>query len=136
MRLVRRAKETGKRMAHGQLVGVRPGDGKQFMLAQVRWLMGADNGDLHAGVKLLPGLPSPLAVRPTGLNVQQDSWVPAIALSAVPALESPASLVLPTGWYKPKRIVELYAERSSKAMLTEVIERGIDFERVAFQIVP
>jgi len=57
-------------------------------------------------------------------------------LTAVPALESPPSLVLPTGWFKPKRIVELYAERSSKAMLTEVIERGIDFERVAFQIVP
>jgi cyclic-di-GMP-binding protein len=136
MRMVRQAKEPGKRMAHGQLIGVRPGDGKQFMLAQVRWLMGADNGDLHAGVKLLPGLPSPLAVRPTGLNVQQDSWVPALALSAVPALESPPSLVLPTGWYKPKRIVELYADRSSKAMLTEVIERGIDFERVAYQIVP
>ncbi|HEY3077303.1 MAG TPA: hypothetical protein VGJ74_19195 [Burkholderiales bacterium] len=136
MRMVRPAKEAGKRMAHGQLIGVRPGDGKQFMLAQVRWLMGADNGDLHAGVKLLPGLPSPLAVRPTGLNVQADSWVPALALSAVPALESPPSLVLPTGWYKPKRIVELYAERSSKAMLTEVIERGIDFERVAYQIVP
>src|SRR6266850_2155205 len=136
MRMVRKAKEPGKRLAHGQLIGVRPGDGKQFMLAQVRWLMGADNGDLHAGVKLLPGLPSPLAVRPTGLNVQQDSWVPALALSAVPALESPPSLVLPHGWFKPKRIVELYAERSSKAMLTEVIERGVDFERVAFQPVP
>src|SRR5438874_2423725 len=48
MRIVRRAKEPGKRMAHGQLIGVRPGDGKQFMLAQIRWLMGADNGDLHA----------------------------------------------------------------------------------------
>src|SRR5438105_7164737 len=136
MRMVRPAKEPGKRMAHGQLIGVRPGDGKQFMLAQLRWLMGADNGDLHAGVKLLRGLPSPLAVRPTGLNVQSDSWVPALALSAVPALESPPSLVLPTGWFKPKRIVELYAERSTKAMLLEVIERGTDFERVAFQIVP
>jgi hypothetical protein len=136
MRMVRKAKEQGKRMAHGQLIGVRLGDGKQFMLGQVRWLMGAADGDLHAGVKLLPGLPSPLAVRPTGLNVQADSWVPAIALSAVPALESPRSLVLPTGWFKPKRIVELYAERSQKAMLTEVIERGTDFERVAFQIVP
>jgi hypothetical protein len=136
MRLVRPAKEPGKRMAHGQLIGVRPGDGTKFMLAQIRWLMGADNGDLHAGVKLLPGLPAPIAVRPTGLNVQADSWVPALILGAVAALESPVSLVLPNGWFKPKRIVELYAERSSKAMLTEVIERGTDFERVAFQVVP
>src|SRR4051812_11476353 len=135
MRIVRRAGEAGKRMAHGQLIGVRPADGKHFMLAQVRWLMGSDNGDVHAGVKLLPGLPRPLAARPTGLNVQADSWVPAIALSAVPALESPPSIVLPSGWYKPKRVIELHDERSSKAMLTEVIERGIDFERVAFQAV-
>ncbi len=136
MRMVRRASEAGKRMAHGQLIGVRPADGKHFMLAQVRWLMGADNGDVRAGVKLLPGLPRPLAVRPTGLNVQADSWVPAIALSAVPALESPPSLVVPAGWYKPKRIIEVYEQSSSKAMLTEVIERGIDFERVAYQTVP
>src|SRR3954471_20740616 len=136
MRIVRRAGEAGKRMAHGQLIGVRPADGKHFMLAQVRWLMGSDNGDVHAGVKLLPGLPRPLAARPTGLNVQADSWVPAIALSAVPALESPASIVLPSGWYKPKRVIELHDERSSKAMLTEVIERGIDFERVGYQTVP
>jgi hypothetical protein len=136
MRMVRAAGEAGKRMAHGQLIGVRPADGKQFMLAQVRWLMGSENGDVHAGVKLLPGLPRPLAVRPTGLNVQQDAWVPAIALSAVPALESPPSLVLPSGWYKPKRIIEVYDQSSSKAMLTEVIERGIDFERVAYQTVP
>jgi len=136
MRMVRAAAEAGKRMAHGQLIGVRPADGKQFMLAQVRWLMGSENGDVHAGVKLLPGLPRPLAVRPTGLNVQQDAWMPAIALSAVPALESPPSLVLPSGWYKPKRIIEVYDQSSSKAMLTEVIERGIDFERVAYQTVP
>ena len=136
MRMVRKANEPGKRLAHGQLIGVRPGNGKQFMLAQVRWLMGGDNGDLFAGVKLLPGLPSPLAVRPTGLNVQADSWVPAIGLSPVPALESPATLVLPNGWYKPKRIVEIHAERSAKIMLTEVLERGVDFERVAYQVVP
>ncbi len=136
MHMVRKANEPGKRLAHGQLIGVRPGDGKQFMLAQLRWLMAAENGDVHAGLKLLPGLPSPIAVRPTGLNVQQDSWVPALALGAVAALNSPISLVLPSGWYKPKRIVELYREASSKAMLMEVIERGVDFERVAYQPVP
>src|SRR5919204_3204788 len=133
LRLGRPAAESGKRLAHGQLIGVRPADGKQFMLAQVRWLMQGANGDLHAGVKLIPGLPSPLAVRPTGLNVQQEAWVPALALSAVSALNSPPSLLLPSGWYKPKRIIELYAEASSKVRLTELIERGSDFERVAFE---
>jgi len=133
LRMVRKAAQAGKRIAHGQLIGVRPADGKQFMLAQARWLMAAENGDVHAGVKLLPGLPSPLAVRPTGLNVQQESWVPALGLSAVPALNSQASLVLPAGYFKPKRVIEVYADTSSKVRLTQLIERGADFERVAYE---
>src|SRR5581483_6851864 len=94
LRLVRAAAEPGKRLAHGQLIGVRPVDSKQFMLAHVRWVMTAENGDLHTGVKLMPGIPSPLAVRPTGLNVQPEAWAPALGLSAVPALNAPASLIL------------------------------------------
>jgi cyclic-di-GMP-binding protein len=133
LHLVRPAAESGKRLAHGQLIGVRPADGKQFILAQVRWLMGAENGDLHAGVRLLPGVPSPLAVRATGLNVQQESWVPALGLSAVAALNSPVSLVLPAGWFKPKRVIELHAESTARVRLTDVMERGADFERVAYE---
>ena len=106
------------------------------MLAQVRWVMGAENGDLHAGVKLLPGVPSPLAARPAGLNVEAESWVPALGLTAVPALNAPASLILGPGWYKPKRVIELHAESPSKVRLTEVMERGVDFERVAYEQVP
>jgi hypothetical protein len=136
MRLVRRAAEKGKRLAHGQLIGVRPTSGKQFMIGQVRWLMQGEKGDLHAGVKLLPGLPNAITVRPTGLNVNEDSWVPALYLAAVAALEEPASVIVPAGWYKPKRIVEIHMETTGKAMLTKVIERGSDFERVAYERVP
>jgi hypothetical protein len=136
MRLVRRAAEKGKRLTHGQLIGVRPTSGEQFMIGQVRWLMQAEKGDLHAGVKLLPGLANAISARPTGLNITEDSWVPALSMGAVPALDEPASLLLPAGWYKPKRIVEIHMDTSSKVMLTKVIERGSDFERVAFERVP
>jgi hypothetical protein len=133
IRIVRKAADAGKRYAHGQLVGVRPASGTKFMLAQVRWLMGAESGDLHAGLRLLPGLPSPVAVRSTGLNVQNEQYLPAIALSGVQALNAPASLVLPPGWYKPKRIIELYAATPTKVRLLEVADRGADFERVAYE---
>jgi hypothetical protein len=136
MRLVRRSAEKGKRLSHGQLIGVRPTNGDQFMIGQVRWLMQGDKGDLHAGVKLLPGLPNAISVRPTGLNVTEDSWVPALYFAAVPALEEPASIIVPAGWYKPKRIIEIHMDSSTKAMLTKVIERGGDFERVAYERVP
>lgn len=133
MRMVRSKSEPGKRYAHGQLLGLRPGEGAKFMLGQVRWLMGAANGDLHAGVRLLPGLPSPVAIRQTGLNIQNQEYVPAIALSAVPALNAGPSLIVPPGWYKPKRIIELHSDRGSKIRLTEVVERGADFERVLYE---
>jgi len=54
----------------------------------------------------------------------------------VPALNSPASLVLASGLYKPKRVIELHAEKASRVRLTEVLERGADFERVAYEPVP
>ena len=59
--------------------------------------------------------------------------MPALGLSAVPALNSQASLVLPAGYFKPKRVIEVYADTSSKVRLTQLIERGADFERVAYE---
>jgi hypothetical protein len=74
-----------------------------------------------------------VAVRPTGLNIQNQDYVPAIALGAVPALNAPPSLVLPSGWFKPKRILELHSGSAAKVRLTEVVERGADFERVLYE---
>ncbi|HEX4927492.1 MAG TPA: hypothetical protein VFV74_05790 [Burkholderiales bacterium] len=133
MRLARQASAAGKRYSHGQLLGLRPADGAKFMLAQVRWLMQAQSGELHAGVRLLPGLPRPVAVRPTGLNVQNLEYVPAIALGAVAALNAAPSLVLPSGWYRPKRILDLHTGAPEKVRLVEVLDRGTDFERVLYE---
>jgi hypothetical protein len=133
LRMVRRAASSGERLSHGQLLAVRPGEAKNFMLGQVRWLMGADNGDLSVGVRLLPGLPQAIAARATGLNAQNEKYLPALSLSTVPALNTSASLVLPPGWYKPKRVIELMTDPPTRAALTEILDRGTDFERVGFE---
>ena len=133
LRMVRRASDPGRRCSHGQLILVRPADAKSFMLGQLRWLMAAQNGDLYAGMKLLPGLPAGTAVRPVGLNVQVEKFVPALALGAVKAIGSPPTLVLPVGWYKPGKILVTYGEDSQRVRLTELVERGSDFERVAYE---
>ena len=133
LRLVRASGTLGRRYTQGQLMAVRPHDAKHFMLAQVRWLMQGENGDLHAGLKLMPGLPSGIGVRPTGLNAQGEDYVPALALSAVQALNAPATLILPSGWYKPKRVIEVYTGEALHMRLAEVIERGTDFERVTYE---
>jgi hypothetical protein len=133
LRIVRKAATPGKRYAHGQLVAVRPADAKTFMLGQVRWLMAGENGDLHAGVRLLAGVPSAVAVRPTGVNVQSEKFVQAMALGAVAAINQPTTLVIPTGWFKPKRVVELFTDTEHNVRLLEVVERGSDFERVTYE---
>jgi cyclic-di-GMP-binding protein len=135
LKLVRRAGNPGKRYTHGQLIGLKPGDAKSFMLGQVRWLVQNDAGDLYAGVRLLPGLPAATAVRPTGLNVIGAKYVQALSLTGVASLNSPPSLVLPAGWFKPKRIVEVYVEGHLRVRLTEIIDRGSDYERCAYEMV-
>jgi cyclic-di-GMP-binding protein len=133
LRIVRKADTPGKRYAHGQLVAVRPADAKTFMLGQVRWVMAGEAGDLHAGIKLLAGVPGAVAVRPTGVNVQSEKFVQALSLGAVAAINQPTTLVLPTGWFKPKRVIELFSDTEHNVRLLEVIERGSDFERVTYE---
>ena len=134
LKLVRHAADQGKRYTHGQLIGVKPADAKGFMLGQVRWLVQNDEGDLFAGIRLLPGLPAATAVRPTGLNVLDAKYVPALSLTGVAALSSPPSLVLPSGWFKPKRVIEVFVEGHVKVRLTEILDRGSDYERVAYEM--
>jgi hypothetical protein len=131
--LARAANAAGRRYAHGQLVAVRPQDAPGFMLGQVRWLSASAAGELRAGVKLLPGVPAGIAARPTGLNAQNEKYLPAFSLGAVAALAAPASLVLPSGWFKPRRVVELFADTPRRVRFTEVLERGSDFERILYE---
>jgi hypothetical protein len=133
LHILRPAGQGTKRYAHGQLVTVRPPDASGFILGQVRWLIGAVNGDLRAGVKLMPGIATPTSVRGTGLNDQTERPILALTLAAVPAVKSPATLVLPAGWFKPKRVLEIVGEKPYNVRLTEVVERGSDFERVAYE---
>jgi len=133
LHMVRPAGHGAKRYAHGQLVAVRPPDASGFILGQVRWLIGAASGDLRAGVKLMPGIATATLVRGTGLNDKAERPASALSLAAVPAVKSPASLVLPAGWFKPKRVLEVGDDKPYNVRLTEVIERGSDFERVAYE---
>ena len=133
LRLSRSADGIGQRYAQGQLIGLRPAGTGAGMLGQLRWLMIAQDAELHAGVRLLPGMPSAIAVRGTGINAHDESYVRALALSEAQALGAAACLVLAPGWFKPRRVIELRGAGSVR--LTEVLERGLDFERVAYEAV-
>ena len=136
LRMARRAGNPGKRMAPGQLVGVRPADSKSFQLGQVRWLMAGNAGDLHCGVRLLPGAPIAAAVRAIGVNVAGERYVQAFALAAVPALNAPPTLVTAAGWFRPKRVIEAAIHRTLRVRLLALVERGTDFERLSYEVLP
>jgi hypothetical protein len=132
-RIARGALAAGRRMGHGQLVALRPADARGFQLAHVRWLMTTEAGEITCGLRYLPGVPQGVAVRGSGVNAADESYVPAIALGAVPALKSPPTLVLPAGWFKPRRVIEALLRRAVRVRLLEAHERGADFERVTFE---
>jgi hypothetical protein len=133
MRLFRPAAASGGRYALTQLLAVRPADTKNFLLGAVRWLRTEADEGLHLGARIIPGVPRAVAVRPTGINAQSEKFVPALYCPALAALGAPASLILPPGWYRPKRVLEVYSDASESLLLSGVIERGSDFERVAIE---
>lgn len=116
------------RLGHGQLVSVRPRGGHSVTVGTIQWLQEAQDGDLHVGVRLVPGQPSPVAVR----LEEQAKFLAALMLPTVAALNAPTSLLLPLGTYGMNRTIELVASRREYVQLTGLLEVGADFERVAF----
>lgn len=133
MRILRDGKG-GERLAHTQIVGVRPADSDAFVLGVIRWIMVNRDGFPQAGVRTLPGLPQPIALRAYGLNVSAtEPYVQAFLLPQVPALQTPPSLVMPSGWFKSKRVVETFHNQMSQNVKLEyLIEKGLGYERASF----
>jgi hypothetical protein len=127
--LVRRRDDThATPIAHGQLMLVHGDGGRKGMVAAVQWLQESGEGDMHVGARILPGVPAPVTVR-NG----DGSRALGIALSALPSLGEPATLVLPAGWFRPGRTVEVREERVQTVRLAALVERGTDYERVSFE---
>jgi len=123
----------GKKMAHGQLLATCPNDSNVFILAQTTWLMQERGGGLIAGVAALPGIPQAVVARPIIRGgTHSELYSRAFLLPAVQAIGSEQSLVIPQGWYRKGRIIEIHTDTSRRVELQHVLEDGPDFERVSF----
>jgi hypothetical protein len=130
-----REDDVGVRLGPGHLVAVRPTNANAFMVGTISWVKVTLSGQLHSGVRYLPGLPNAVAMRATGVNLTiSDKYVAALLLPAVPVLKTPASLIAPRDWYKPGRIVEIVQVGRNKLQLKMElsIETGSDYERISF----
>ena len=119
------------RVSHNQLVAVRRGTSKSFCLGVVQWLRVEETGALLSGIRLFPGVARAVAAAaknftaPSGVHGYERALL--LPEMAVPA--TPATLILPLGWYQPGRIVEIVGEQKQVAKLVNVIEKGSDFDR-------
>ncbi|MDR2451196.1 MAG: hypothetical protein LBE85_05355 [Candidatus Accumulibacter sp.] len=131
-RLIR--KVGGRKVAHGQLIALRPRDSDRFLLAQTTWLMQENRGGLTVGIRALPGLPAAVSARQVDTaDGPGQLYQRAFLLSALGA-DAKQSLVLPAGWFRPGRVVEVFTDDAWQVRLTTVLDSGPDFERVAFDV--
>lgn len=133
LRLLRAAGTAGARMGSGHLVAVRPTDARAFMLGAVRWAQMLASGDLTVGVRVLPGVPQAVAVRPSDADAAGERYQPGLLLPAVPALHLAASVVLPAGWFRAGRTVDVHGDKPSAVVLEALLDRGPDFDRCAYR---
>ena len=126
---------TGVRIEHGQLLGLRAGEEGPLLLCRVSWLMYARAGALMAGIHVLPGAPQAVAARLTGPSASPSGgFSRAFLLPPMPALDEPACLVLPKGWFQPGRVVDVEAERPFEAKLLRLRQYGGNFDRVSYSV--
>lgn len=131
-RLARPLMQPGGRIGGGQLVAVQPEGARGYLLAVARWARITGGTELQAGVNILAGIPLAVAVRGIGLSTTNEIYRHGFLLPAVPALDEPESVVVPAGWFRAGRLIELYTESSRQIRLTRLLDRGSDFERAVF----
>lgn len=125
------------RVRVGDLLGLRtPGEGTAWTVASVRWLRSANPSSVEIGVQRLT--PSAEAVVAKSLNErnQESDFMPALLLPEIKALNTPPTLVVPCGVFRPDRTLYLdNGYRLSKITATKLLESTGAFERLVFQVV-
>lgn len=125
---------SGTRIGNNQLLAARPSDGTGYVLGVVRWVTLTAQGEMHLGMRTLPGAPLAIAARRVALNATETHrFVPAFRLPQIAALQTPDSLVLPLGWFHPGGTVEVNMGDGVRAVkMQTLIEKGADYECVSY----
>ncbi len=121
----------GGRIRCEQLLALHRDKTPSCVLGATVWVKVMLNGRLQIGVRYLPGQPE--AVR---ISASKASKLPAPAflLPAMPDIRTPASLVIPSGWFEAGRVIEVLHQNGEIVVvrLGFSVEHGLDFQRVSF----
>jgi hypothetical protein len=129
-----RSEKVAVAVGRNRILALRPSDTSTFLVGSIRWLMSKVDGQLQVGVKSIPGVPKAIAARPVQLNGDAaNKFMQALLLSEVPALKTPSRLILPAGFFQPRRLLELQVgEQRMTVKLLELLDKGADFELVTY----
>jgi hypothetical protein len=123
------------RMSHNQLLGIRR-SADNIRLGTVQWIRVDSGNETQCGVRLFPGVPQTIRVRPANLNAPKtQEYETALLTPAVTTPAAPMAMYLPAGWFQAGRLIEIQgdakADNKRVAKLLTLIERGADFDRCA-----
>jgi len=113
-----------------QLVVVR--DEERTRLGYVTRVAQGEPGEIAIALALWPGQPRSIAVRPTSIAFAEELPLPALMLGATE--QEAVTLIVPPRTFNPGRILRsMDTGPERKFRLTKLLQRGGDFERVAFE---
>lgn len=123
------------RIAHNQLMAVQRRGTRSFQIGMIQWLRMEHDKQISLGVRIFPGVPQAVAVRPSNFTPDSNVYERALLLPEVPASATPATLILPPGWFQSGRFVETQSDRKQAAKLLNLLEMGSDFDRCTITLI-
>ena len=120
----------GARLKAKQLVATQAAGAVCCTLGVISWINVTRSGQLHAGIRHLPGTPQAVAVK----TPKSTASSAALLLPAMPELKIPASLIVPRHLFEAGGTLEITQAQGEKknVKMGISVEQGIDYERISF----
>lgn len=135
LRIAREAGSPQRRLGAGQLIALKSSRDESFLLAVARWLVAIGNGEINAGVMWIPGAPLGATARTVEL-AGREHFERAFVLPEIERLSVPTSIILPLNSFRGPREVDLINPTLGRMRLINLMQRGLDFDRVLFETLP
>jgi hypothetical protein len=119
------------RVGQGQLVAMRVSSTQPPMLGMVQRIREEEDGSLGIGVRIVPVVVQAASVRPPGNP--KEKFERALLIPADEERKQAASLVLIPGTYRQNALLEVATLQTCTVRLLSLVEKGANFERVAFE---
>ena len=117
------------RIAHNQIILLQRGTPSELRAGIIQWMRVEANGDLRCGVRLFPGQPNAVTVRPAEAKQAANGYERALLLAPDAITATPATLILPPGWFQCGAVIEVVTDRHQVATMLTLLEKGSDFDR-------